>query len=309
LLVVEYPIYWVNQGKSFEVERTGYLFARKKDEGGRTLAHRARLTNLVPGDVTIHYAGGAVRAVSRVLERATEWRRPEDPDSEGWRVNVELWELPAPVDLARTFGADSARLAAGTDPERGPFDRNGSVKQGYLWDFTEDGLAAVRNESPDKDAWPVWTQSPRRRFWMFHANPGLYDVRAASRALPELTWRVRQHKSEIRVGDTVFLWEAGAHGGIVAVATVLTEPAAMPPDPADEPFRKAGLETDDDETMVRLAIERALDPIIDADDLRADPSLVSLPAFASPQRTNSAVSLAQGALLLRWAEGNRPRAS
>jgi energy-coupling factor transporter ATP-binding protein EcfA2 len=304
--VDERRVYWVNQGKSFEAERTGYLFARKKDEAGRALAHRARLANLVPGDVTVHYAGGAVRAVSRVLERATDWRRPEDSDSEGWRVNVELWELPAPVDLASMFGSDSARLAAGTDAERGPFDRSGNVKQGYLWDFTEDGLAAVRQASADKDTWPDWTRSARSRFWMFHANPGLYDVRAASRALPELTWRVRQHRSEIRVGDTVFLWEAGAQGGIVAVATVLTEPAVTPSDPADESFRKPGLETDEDQMMVRLAIERALDPIIDAGELRADPSLVSLPMFSSPQRTNSAVSPAQGTLLLSWIDGKRP---
>lgn len=302
----ERRIYWVNQGRSFEVERAGYLFARKKDEGGRTLAHRARLANLAPGDVIVHYAGGAVRAVSRVLERATDWRRPEDADGEGWRVNVDLWDLPAPVDLSTAFGADSARLAAASDPERGPFDKNGKPKQGYLWDFTEDGLAAVREASPDKDSWPDWTTGTRSRFWMFHANPALYDVRAASRSLPELTWRVRQHRNEIRVGDTVFLWEAGAQGGIVAVATVLTEPAVMPSDPADEPFRRPGLESDEDEVMVRLSIERVLDPIIEVGDLRADPSLVSLPVFSSPQRTNSAVSPAQGTLLLSWIEGKRP---
>ena len=116
---------------------------------------------------------------------------------------------------------EASRLGATLDTERGPFDRNGKVKQGYLWDFTEDGLSIVRTASAEKDSWPPWTISAGTRFWMFHANRDLYDVRAASRALREITWNVKQHKSEMRVGDTVFLWESGAGGGIVAVARIL----------------------------------------------------------------------------------------
>lgn len=303
----ERGLYWVNEGKSFVAERSDpYLFARKTDAGGGTPAHWARIRDLEPGDVVVHYANGVVRALSRVRERGTEWRRSDEAGDEGWRVGIEFWLLPTPIDVAGAFGPETVRLAAQLDAERGPFDKNGKVKQGYLWDFTEDALSVLRGLSPDKDSWPAWTKTTRTRFWMFHANPDLYDVRGASRALPELTWNVKQHKSEMRVGDVVFLWESGSGGGIVAVARVLTEPTVAPQDPADEVFRKPGLKLDATDPVVRLTIERALDPIIEADDMRADPALVTLPAFSSPQRTNSSVSPAQGSLLLRWIEGKRP---
>ena len=79
-----------------------------------------------------------------------------------------------------------------------------------------------------------------------------------------------------------------------------------PRDPVEDPFRKPALKLDETDPVVRIAIERALDPILDADELRADPRLVSIPAFTSPQRTNSSVSLGQGLLLQSWIEGNRP---
>lgn len=300
-------VYWVNQGRSFDAEAAGgYLFARKKDGGGGAPAHWRRLQDLVPGDIVIHYVSGAIRAVSRVRETAIDTTRPDGSGDEGRRVNVEYSILDGPVDLSDAFPTEGARTAAHLDAEHGPFDKNGRVKQGYLWEFTEEGLAAVRSASTQQDAWPAWTKLARARFWMFHANPNLYDVRGAVNALPEISWTIRQHKSEIRVGDTVFLWQSGAGGGVVAVARVLTEPAVVKADAGDAAFRKAGLEVDSDEPVVRLAIERALNPIIDADDMRADPSLVTLPAFSSPQRTNSAMSASQGVLLRRWIAGNRP---
>lgn len=303
----ERSVYWVNQGKTFDDELAGgYLYAGKKDLAGNAPAHWKRLQELVPGDVVVHYVAGFIRALSRVRESAVDAPSPSGNGDVGRRINVEYWPLPTPLEVETVFGSESARLAAHVDSDGRPFDKNGKVKQGYLWEFTEEGLGAVRAASNGNESWPAWSRVARARCWMFHANPELYDVRAAVKALPDLPWTVRQHKAEIRVGDRVFLWEAGPRGGVVALARVLTEPAVVEDDGVDAPYCKPGLDSDGTEPVVRLAIEHALDPIIEADDMRADPMLVALPAFSSPQRTNSAMSPAQGLLLERWATGKRP---
>lgn len=291
--------YWANQEKGCEEELAGgYLFAPEGDAAGATPGDSARLKQLVPGDVVVHYATGVIQAVSRVVDAAVEAKRPGG-DEHGWVVNVEVFRLATPVEVAKKLAAVAAEL----EGEHGPLDKSGEVKPGYLWTFSEAGLATLRAGSTE--SWPAWTNVRRPRFWMFHANPDQYDVRAAVKARSEIFWSTRQHKSEIRVGDTVFLWEAGAVGGIVAQARVLTEPAPEPPDPAEDPFRKSG-PTGESEPSVRLKIERVLDPLILGEDLRADPAFIDLAVFVSPQRTNSAITNAQGALLSLWIDGKRP---
>ncbi len=304
---LERSVYWVNQGRSFEAESAGgHLFAGKKDARGATPTHWERLTKLVPGDVVVHYAEGAIRAVSRVRAGAVDATREEDASVHGWRVDVEMWTLPTPVALDGLFANNAAALSELGEASQGPFDKNNSIKQGYLWEFSEDGLAVVREGSREKDAWPAWAKNIRSRSWMFHANPTFFDVRRAVKTLHEMTWTVRQHKSEIRVNDTVFLWEAGPKSAIVALARVLSEPAPAPANPAEEPFFVEKVTIDESEPVVRLAIERVLDTPIEGDDMRGDPLLATLPAFTSPQRTNSAVSAAQAEVLVAWVDGKRP---
>jgi len=50
------------------------------------------------------------------------------------------------------------------------------------------------------------------RYWIFQANPSLYDVVSSVRNLPDMTWFVKQHINRIRKGDKVFVWEAGKDG-------------------------------------------------------------------------------------------------
>jgi len=42
-----------------------------------------------------------------------------------------------------------------------------------------------------------------------------------------MTWEVKQHSDEIRSGDRVFLWESGKDAGVVALATILSNPTSM----------------------------------------------------------------------------------
>jgi len=64
--------------------------------------------------------------------------------------------------------------------------------------------------------------------WIFQCNPDSYDLPGALRESSVETWLANQNRSEIKPGDTVYLWETGKQSGILAVATVLSDPAMMP---------------------------------------------------------------------------------
>jgi predicted RNA-binding protein with PUA-like domain len=61
-------------------------------------------------------------------------------------------------------------------------------------------------------------------YWIFQSNPNYYDLTGAIDELTEITWAVNQYKKQIHAGDKVYLWESGKDAGILAVATVLSDP-------------------------------------------------------------------------------------
>lgn len=74
----------------------------------------------------------------------------------------------------------------------------------------------------------LWVLRPENeRAWIFQSNPQYYDLPGALAAFGKFFWSVRQHSGELRVGDTVYLWEAGKDAGILAVATITDEPTLM----------------------------------------------------------------------------------
>ena len=64
--------------------------------------------------------------------------------------------------------------------------------------------------------------------WLFQANPKYYDISAAVSALPAMNWTVAQSINQIRAGDRVYIWQSGEESGILAVGTILTDPALLP---------------------------------------------------------------------------------
>lgn len=144
-------VWWVNQGSSFlRASRDGYLWAPKQNKNGQTFVHWTNMKALKVGDVVIHYADGAVRALSRVASVAYDSERPAGDQDAAWendglRVDVQCKVLVHPVSLS-TLPLD-ARPAG-----LGPFTVAGGVKQGYLWDLPTSAADALRGLfSPD---WP-----------------------------------------------------------------------------------------------------------------------------------------------------------
>ncbi len=122
----------MNQGRTYEVELPrGYLFAPLRDKLGRRLEHWEAMDDLRPGDIVIHYARGAVHAVSTVRSAATSGQRPV-PLPQPW-MNIGRY---APVDVTRATVpvplSSVPRVLRGVRPH-GPFDVRGEVRQAYLF--------------------------------------------------------------------------------------------------------------------------------------------------------------------------------
>ena len=139
--------WWVNQGGTHgqEVEG-GYLWAPVKSQSGREFAHHRSMADLQVGDAVFHYWAGRIQAVSSVAEAAVLAPIPAElPDevweSEGRLAQVDVGELGDPV-LLEDIPIDW-RLE-----ERGPFNRRGSVNQGYLFPLSGDFVAKLAGRFP-----------------------------------------------------------------------------------------------------------------------------------------------------------------
>lgn len=127
--------WWVNQGDSFEEARKlGTLWAPLKDKRGFTKPYWDSLELLIPGDVVFHYANKKVKAISSVVStfRIAE-KRLADRDqwqNLGREVSVEIQDFDFHVPLEEIpLGLRTGHSGALSSP----FERDGAVKQGYLF--------------------------------------------------------------------------------------------------------------------------------------------------------------------------------
>jgi hypothetical protein len=129
--------WWVNQGQAYSAQRAGgFLWAPTANASGQHFGHWDAMTHLAPGDVVFHYAGGVIRAVGTIVARAVDSSKPPGLPSvwhqDGRRAPVDMIDLDTPIDLARI------PLAMRRADQGGPFDRNGEVKQAYLFPLSTD---------------------------------------------------------------------------------------------------------------------------------------------------------------------------
>ena len=133
---VDKGYWWVNQGDTHQEEVDGgYLWAPVRSGSGE-LAHHRSMADLKVGDTVFHYRAGRIRAVSTVTEEAVNSPVPSELTSRGRqrdgrlaRVHVDMLGEPVPLeDVPHDWRQN----------EGGPFNRYGSVNQGYLYPVTED---------------------------------------------------------------------------------------------------------------------------------------------------------------------------
>ncbi|HEX2173153.1 MAG TPA: hypothetical protein VHL09_11995 [Dehalococcoidia bacterium] len=151
-------IWWVNQGKTFAQEMAGgFLWAPLRDQRGRVQRHWETLAEVRAGDVIVHYARGAVRALSRARSAGRPARRPAGFLDAGTRedgrlVEVDVYRLAQAIPRDRVAGAIAALALLD-----GPVLGSGGVRQGYLWRFSPAGLRILRAASAEE--WPGWAEA------------------------------------------------------------------------------------------------------------------------------------------------------
>lgn len=124
------PAWWVNQGDTYTAERDGgYLEAPTQSKSGHPLEHHLALKKVRPGDVVLHYANSAIRAVSRVTGAAEEVSGGHGLAS-NLVAKVEYHEFEIPIQL----GFIPLRLRT---PDNGPFTQHATVQQVYLTQLSE----------------------------------------------------------------------------------------------------------------------------------------------------------------------------
>jgi hypothetical protein len=120
--------------------------------------------------------------------------------------------------------------------------------------------------------------------WLFQSNPRYYDLDRALRELPAIEWTVRGHVASVHAGDRAYVWRAGPQAGVVAVGTVLSEPAESAPRPEDRPYWREPdrYGFDKVEPRIRVSIDRIVDPPLLRTMLREDPVLSDLTVIKAP---------------------------
>jgi MoxR-like ATPase len=140
--------WWVNQGASYtRAKEGGYIWAPLRDKAGRTQDHWETMRNLRVGDHVLNYANGEIRARSTVRQESVPSPRP-DPDadqawgSDGMRAELDYEALTDRVALAE-IPVEWRRS------EGGPFDKDGGVKQGYLFPVSDEMATKLQQRFPE----------------------------------------------------------------------------------------------------------------------------------------------------------------
>jgi hypothetical protein len=144
--------WWVNQNKTYRQEREGgYIWAPQKTKSGGEAFHHANVSKVKKGDVVWHYCNQKVVAVSVAETDAFEQPKPEELETDDWEtdgymVKVKYFDLVKPID--RNSIPFDLRAALSKE-KKSPFNRGGTVNQGYLFALTEPFVAELTTRFPD----------------------------------------------------------------------------------------------------------------------------------------------------------------
>ena len=138
--------------------------------------------------------------------------------------------------------------------------------------------------------------------WIFQGKPEIWDGTAGVE-LTDIHWVVRQHKNDIQVADTVYIWQSGTDAGIVATSTVTSPPTLSEDTPDEIELYPDGPPPDFQGKQIRVAlhVDRVLPTRLTKIELLNHAVLQNLRIIRNPRGTNFAVSDEQAAALTNLA--------
>jgi hypothetical protein len=152
--------------------------------------------------------------------------------------------------------------------------------------------AVIGNRESYAESAGFQSDHPGKRVGQDEGNPNRFDIDGYLALGPnEITWLVRQYGGEIKPGDVVYIWRSSGgstdKAGIIARATVLTEPANISDDPAAAPFWKRDVPSETS-TRVKLRVDGIANSreCIRRDWLVDDPACSEMLIIRQPAGTN-----------------------
>jgi MoxR-like ATPase len=142
------------------------------------------------------------------------------------------------------------------------------------------------------------TKPSQQRWWIFQANPAYFDLGRAAKDLSGLTWEVKQYSDEIKAGDRVFLWESGKEAGVVALATIQSDPTTLTMPSNEAPYVRDAGRFEASALRVQLKLDELLANRLTRRDLLNLPGLRELSILRGPQGTNFRVAPSEAEVLL-----------
>ena len=216
--------WWVNQGKSFSIEMEhSCICAPREGKTGRKHQHHLNVGRVQEGDVILHYSDGEVRSVSQVVMDGHESVRPYGFGDDLWNKDVFLsrcWYSPLRESI-------SLSDITSRDETVGPFQKNGGVKQVYLWPLEHSFIDQFVSDHAESLRGTPLNEGLK---FMLNAKPGngtwVEEVKSGEK--PRGKWSLNKHYRQMKKGDSVIFWISGDPGpesaGIYASGHLSTEP-------------------------------------------------------------------------------------
>ena len=128
----------------------------------------------------------------------------------------------------------------------------------------------------------------KEKVWIFQINPRAYDIEKAIGDLKILDWAIRRkYKHEVKINDTVYIWQSGPRAGVLAVARVISEPEFRTFDRHEKQYVLKKERFEGKQFFVKVEITEVLDERVSRTDLAEDPVLSKSLIITSPQGTNA----------------------
>ena len=217
--------WWVNQGKSFSIEMEhSCICAPREGKNGQKMRHHLDVGRVQEDDVILHYSDGEVRSVSQVVMDGHESVRPYGFGDNFWNKDVFLarcWCSPLRESISLSDITTKDQMV-------GPFQKNGGVKQGYLWplensfidQFVSDHAESLRGTPLNEGSKFMLNTRPGNSTWVEEVKSG---EKPHNRK-----WHISKHFRQMKEGDSVLFWISGdpdpASAGVYASGYLSTDP-------------------------------------------------------------------------------------
>lgn len=134
--------WWVSQGKYFQNEMMGsYLWAPKMSDSGKKIHHWESIYKLRADDIVFSYVDQAIVAVSKVIRRAYDAKKPfpvteKDHHRSGYKCDLKYYPLKTPLKIYKIRNDLQSILEKQTKNK--PINKNGQGNQGYIYPLIDE---------------------------------------------------------------------------------------------------------------------------------------------------------------------------